>query len=56
MAETPNKIADLLNLLLIARHLERVGDHSKNIAEDTVFAVAAEDIRHIRSSGPAAAD
>ena len=27
MAEAPDKIADLLNLLLIARHLERVGDH-----------------------------
>lgn len=50
MAEVPDRITDFLNLLLIARHLERVGDHSKNIAEDAVYAVAAEDIRHIRAT------
>jgi len=49
MAELPERIADFLNLLLIARHLERVGDHSKNIAEDAVYAAAAEDIRHPRA-------
>lgn len=51
MAEDPDRIADFLNLLLIARHLERVGDHSKNIAEDAVYAAAAEDIRHPRAQG-----
>jgi len=35
-----------LNLMFIARHLERVGDHATNIAEDAVYAAAAEDIRH----------
>lgn len=35
-----------LNLILIARNLERIGDHSTNIAEDTVFIVSGEDIRH----------
>ncbi len=54
MAEQPDKITDFLNLLLIARHLERVGDHSKNIAEDAVYATAAEDIRHTRVQNPAA--
>lgn len=46
MTEAPDRIADFLNLLLIARHLERVGDHSKNIAEDAVYAASAQDIRH----------
>ncbi|MDQ3622392.1 MAG: phosphate signaling complex protein PhoU [Verrucomicrobiota bacterium] len=43
--------AALLNLVLIARHLERVGDHATNIAEDVVFAEAAEDIRHAGAGG-----
>jgi phosphate transport system protein len=38
-----------LNLLFVARHLERVGDHATNIAEDAVYLVVGEDIRHIRS-------
>ena len=36
-----------LNLILISRCLERVGDHAANMAEDVVFAVMAEDIRHL---------
>ena len=35
-----------LNLMFIAGHLERVGDHATNIGEDVVYAAAAEDIRH----------
>lgn len=36
-----------LNLILISRCLERIGDHAANMAEDVVFAVKAEDIRHL---------
>lgn len=46
MAEQPDRITDYLNLIFIARHLERVGDHAKNIAEDAVYVSQAEDIRH----------
>ena len=35
-----------LDLILISRHLERVGDHATNIAEDVIFIVSARDIRH----------
>ena len=35
-----------LNLIFVSRCLERIGDHACNIAEDVVFAVRAEDIRH----------
>ena len=35
-----------LRMLLVSRCLERVGDHATNIAEDAVYAAAAEDIRH----------
>lgn len=46
MAEQPDRIPDYLELLFIARHLERVGDHAKNIGEDAVYTAIAEDIRH----------
>jgi phosphate transport system protein len=48
MAEDPDQLRGYLNLMFIARHLERVGDHAENIAEDAVYAAAAEDIRHLR--------
>ena len=35
-----------LDLLLISRHLERVGDHATNIAEETIFIVSGLDVRH----------
>ena len=46
MAQDPEQLRGYLNLMFIARHLERVGDHATNIAEDAIYAVAAEDIRH----------
>ena len=46
MSEDPEQLRGYLNLMFIARHLERVGDHATNIAEDAVYAAAAEDIRH----------
>jgi phosphate transport system protein len=44
-ADTP-RIKDFLDLVLVARNIERIGDHATNIAEDAVFAASAEDIRH----------
>lgn len=35
-----------LNLILIARNLERIGDHATNIAEDVIFTISGKDIRH----------
>jgi len=46
MAQDPEQLRGYLNLMFIGRHLERVGDHATNIAEDAVYAAAAEDIRH----------
>ena len=43
-------IEPAVDLILISRHLERVGDHATNIAEDVIFIVEARDVRH-RSSG-----
>ena len=46
MASDTGRIRDYIDLVLMARNLERVGDHATNIAEDAVFAASAEDIRH----------
>jgi phosphate transport system protein len=46
MAQDPKALRGYLNLIFISRCLERVGDHATNIAEDAVYAAAAEDIRH----------
>jgi phosphate transport system protein len=47
MQDDSANLPTYLNLIFISRCLERVGDHSANIAEDVVFAVRAEDIRHL---------
>ena len=51
MQKNPGQIEDFLELIFIARFLERIGDQATNIAEDTVFAVDAEDIRHAPRAG-----
>jgi len=44
--DSPN-LPVYLNLIFISRCMERIGDHAANMAEDVVFAVRAEDIRHM---------
>ena len=46
MLQDPSTIAPGLDLILISRHLERIGDHATNIAEDVIFMVSARDVRH----------
>jgi phosphate transport system protein len=46
MISDPRTIQVGLQLILVARHLERIADHATNIAEDVVYLVEAKDIRH----------
>ena len=46
MLQDPATIEPALDLILISRHLERIGDHATNIAEDVIFMVSAKDVRH----------
>ena len=46
MIADPKTVEPGIDLILIARHLERVGDHATNIAEDVIFIVNARDVRH----------
>ncbi|MGE0864986.1 MAG: phosphate signaling complex protein PhoU [Vicinamibacterales bacterium] len=46
MLQTPATIEPALDLILISRHLERIGDHATNVAEDVIFILSAKDVRH----------
>lgn len=46
MLHDPATIEPSLDLILVSRHLERIGDHATNIAEDVIFMVSAQDVRH----------
>src|SRR6476469_2797334 len=46
MLQDPGTIEPALDLILVSRHLERIGDHATNIAEDVIFMVLAKDVRH----------
>lgn len=54
MSENVVHVRSYLDLIFIARYIERIGDHSANIAEDTVFLVSAQDIRHQTSKSTTA--
>ena len=45
---TPEKAATLINLLNVSRHLERIGDHTVNIAEDVIYMARGHILRHSR--------
>ncbi|MBN2059466.1 MAG: phosphate signaling complex protein PhoU [Deltaproteobacteria bacterium] len=47
----PDKIGYLINLLLISRHLERIADHATNIAEEVIYMIEGEIVRHGRLNG-----
>lgn len=46
MGADPEQVPTYLNIIFIARALERIGDHATNIAEDAFWQEHAEDIRH----------
>ena len=46
MIQDPSTVEPALDLILISRHLERIGDHATNVAEDVIFMVSALDVRH----------
>ena len=53
MLSDPTTIEPALDLVLVSRHLERIGDHATNVAEDVIFMVSARDVRHHAADGGA---
>jgi len=48
MMEDPRTITTSIEIISIARAIERIGDHAKNVAEQVVFVVEGRDIRHVK--------
>jgi phosphate transport system protein len=46
MERDPKAVRQGINLMFVARNLERLADHATNIAEDVLFLVEGVDVRH----------
>ena len=47
MMEDPRMISSSIDMVFVAKAIERVGDHAKNLAEATIYVVKGTDVRHV---------
>ena len=48
MMEDPRTITTSIEIITIARAIERIGDHAKNVSEQVIFIVEGRDVRHLK--------
>jgi len=53
MKQDPSAIDRSLSLILIARNLERIGDHATNVAEEVIYWIQGRDVRHTKGAAKA---
>jgi phosphate transport system protein len=46
LLDKPDRIESLIHLLSVSRHLERIADHATNIAEDVIYMIEGQIVRH----------
>lgn len=56
MMEDPRTISTALDIVWIAKAIERIGDHTKNVAEQVIYIVRGTDVRHTVREGHAEPD
>jgi phosphate transport system protein len=52
MKEHPEDIPAAIRVIKVAKYIERIADHATNIAEEVIFMVRGEDVRHVRTHPP----
>jgi phosphate transport system protein len=55
MAQHPDEVTGAIAVMKVAKFLERIADHATNIAEEVIFAVAGQDVRHVKPQAPPSA-
>ena len=56
MATNPGDIPGAVRVIKVAKYIERIADHATNIAEEVIFLVNGDDVRHIRTNPPPLAE
>jgi phosphate transport system protein len=51
-SQQPTHVAEAIRVIHVAKYLERVADHATNIAEEVIFMVRGEDVRHLKTHPP----
>jgi phosphate transport system protein len=49
LVEDPRNVGHVINIVLIIKGLERVGEHAQNIAESVIYYVKGRDVRHVKA-------
>jgi phosphate transport system protein len=52
IAKNPDRALDGVRVIRVAKYLERIADHATNVAEEVIFMVAGQDVRHLTDPPP----